>query len=169
MARSRKPLVVVTPKSLLRAKEVISPLADMGPGTMFHRVIGESEAIAPDDKVRRVVLASGKVYFDLAKARAEKGDNGVALVRVEQLYPFPVHSLRDELARFPRLRAVVWAQEEAKNHGAWHLVRDQLEAALPPQASLTYAGRPPAAPSAVCNAQVHAAEQYDAVASALGT
>src|SRR5438552_12749880 len=93
----RKPLVVVTPKSLLRAKEVMSPLADMGPGTTFHRVIGESETIASDDRVRRVVLASGKVYFDLAKARAEIGDDGVALVRLEQLYPFPSKTLADGL------------------------------------------------------------------------
>jgi 2-oxoglutarate dehydrogenase E1 component len=76
----RKPLVVVTPKSLLRAREVVSPLAAMGPGTMFHRVIDEAETVAPDDEVRRVVLCSGKVYFDLVKARAESGDKRVALV-----------------------------------------------------------------------------------------
>ena len=76
----RKPLVVVTPKSLLRAREVASPLEDFGPGTNFHRVIGENEAIRPDDEVRRVVLCSGKIYFDLLKARAEKGDDTVALV-----------------------------------------------------------------------------------------
>jgi 2-oxoglutarate dehydrogenase E1 component len=125
----RKPLVVVTPKSLLRAKEVMSPLADMGPGTTFHRVIGESEAIAPDDKVRRVVLASGKVYFDLAKARAEKGDNGVALVRVEQLYPFPFTSLAKVLQRY-RNAEVVWCQEEPQNMGAWNFVDRRIERVL---------------------------------------
>jgi 2-oxoglutarate dehydrogenase E1 component len=125
----RKPLVVVTPKSLLRAKEVLSPLADMGPGTTFHRVIGESEAIAPDDKVRRVVLASGKVYFDLAKARAEKGDDGVALVRVEQLYPFPFTSLGKVLQRY-RNAEVVWCQEEPQNMGAWNFVDRRIERVL---------------------------------------
>src|SRR3984893_18150816 len=109
--RRRAINVIVTPKQLLRAKEVMSPLADMGPGTTFHRIIGESEAIAPDDKVRRVVLASGKVYFDLAKARVEKGDDGVALVRVEQLYPFPFTSLAKVLQRY-RNAEVVWCQEE---------------------------------------------------------
>jgi 2-oxoglutarate dehydrogenase E1 component len=125
----RKPLVVVTPKSLLRAKEVMSPLADMGPGTTFHRVIGESETIAPDDKVRRVVLASGKVYFDLAKARAEKGDDGVALVRVEQLYPFPFASLTKVLQRY-RNAEVVWCQEEPQNMGAWNFVDRRIERVL---------------------------------------
>ena len=91
----RKPLVVVTPKSLLRAREVASPLADFGPGTTFHRVIGETGTIRPDDQVRRVVLCSGKVYYDLVKARAEKGDDTVALVRLEQLYPFPRRSLAE--------------------------------------------------------------------------
>jgi 2-oxoglutarate dehydrogenase E1 component len=125
----RKPLVVVTPKSLLRAKEVMSPLADMGPGTTFHRIIGESAAIAPDDKVRRVVLASGKVYFDLAKARAEKGDDGVALVRVEQLYPFPFTSLGKVLQRY-RSAEVVWCQEEPQNMGAWNFVDRRIERVL---------------------------------------
>src|SRR2546430_3893116 len=97
--RFRKPLVIVTPKSLLRAKEVMSPLADMGPGTTFHRVIGEAETIAPDDEVRRVVLSSGKVDFDLVKARAGKGDKSVALVRLEQLYPFPFETLADVFRR----------------------------------------------------------------------
>ncbi len=125
----RKPLVVVTPKSLLRAKEVMSPLADMGPGTTFHRVIGESETIMSDDKVRRVVLASGKVYFDLAKTRAEKGDDGVALVRVEQLYPFPFASLAKVLQRY-RNAEVVWCQEEPQNMGAWNFVDRRIERVL---------------------------------------
>src|SRR4051812_33611418 len=96
----RKPLVIFTPKSLLRAKEVMSPLADMGPDTTFHRVIDEAENIVPKDRVRRVVLSSGKVYFDLLKARAEKSDDKVALVRVEQLYPFPFSVLAKVLQRY---------------------------------------------------------------------
>src|SRR5207244_13384800 len=125
----RKPLVIVTPKSVLGAKEVMWPLADMGPGTTFHRVIGETDTILPDDKVRRVVLASGKVYFDLAKARAEIGDDGVALVRVEQLYPFPFTSLAKVLQRY-RNAEVVWCQEEPQNMGAWNFVDRLIETVL---------------------------------------
>ena len=125
----RKPLVIVTPKSLLRAKEVMSPLADMGPGTTFHRVIGESETIMPDKDVRRVVLCSGKVYFDLVKARAEKGDTSVALVRIEQLYPFPFKTLADVLRRYPRAD-IVWCQEEPQNMGAWSFVDRRIERVL---------------------------------------
>jgi 2-oxoglutarate dehydrogenase E1 component len=135
----RKPLVVVTPKSLLRAREVASPLADFGPGTNFHRVIGETEAILPDDKVRRVVLCSGKVYFDLIKARTEKGDHAVALVRVEQLYPFPRRSLADVLRRYPNAE-IVWCQEEPENMGAWGFVDRRIEQVL---AGLDVAARRP--------------------------
>ncbi|MBV9016708.1 MAG: 2-oxoglutarate dehydrogenase E1 component [Alphaproteobacteria bacterium] len=125
----RKPLVIVTPKSLLRAKDVMSRLADMGPGTTFHRVIGETETIAPDSEVRRVVLCSGKVYFDLAKGRAEKGDTTVALVRIEQLYPFPFRTLADLLRRYPRAE-VVWCQEEPQNMGGWGFVDRRIERVL---------------------------------------
>src|SRR5438105_2109930 len=127
--RFRKPLVIVTPKSLLRAKEVMSPLADMGPGASFHRVISETETIAPDDEVRRVVLSSGKVYFDLVKARAEKGDKSVALVRLEQLYPFPSKTLANVLRRYPRAE-IVWCQEEPQNMGAWGFVDRRIERVL---------------------------------------
>jgi 2-oxoglutarate dehydrogenase E1 component len=131
----RKPLVVVTPKSLLRAKEVASPLSAMGPGTSFHRIIDETEAaIAPDDEVRRVVLCSGKVYFDLAKARADKrrdvgGEHRVALVRIEQLYPFPFNSLVKALQRY-RNAEIVWCQEEPENMGAWGFVDRRIERVL---------------------------------------
>src|SRR5256886_4158177 len=124
--RFRKPLVIGTPKSLLRAKEVMSRLADMGPGTTFHRVIGEAETIAPDDEVRRVVLSSGKVYFDLVKARAEKGDKSVALVRLEQLYPFPFETLADMLRRYPRAE-IVWGQGGPPNMGARGFFDRRLE------------------------------------------
>ncbi len=163
----RKPLVVMTPKPWLYGHQPsYSRLDDLAHGE-FHALLVD---LANIDRasVDRVIVTSGKHYYDLLSERSKAGLQNQPILRVERLYPFPVHSLRDELARFPRLRTVVWAQEEAKNHGAWHLVRDQLEAALPPEASLTYAGRSPAAPSAVCNAQVHAAEQYDAVACALG-
>ena len=166
----RKPLVVVTPKSLLRAREVASPLADFGPGTNFHRVIGETEPIAPDDKVRRVVLASGKVYFDLLKARAERGDDTVALVRVEQLYPFPRRSLAEVVRRY-REAEIVWCQEEPENMGAWFFVDRRIEQVL---AGLDIAARRPrfvgraeAASPATGLFKRHAQEQAQLVNAAL--
>ena len=89
----RKPLVVMTPKSMLRAKEYTSRLDEFGPGTSFHRVIAETGTLVADDKVRRVVLCSGKVYFDLLHARRERKIDDVALIRMEQLYPFPFNTL----------------------------------------------------------------------------
>jgi 2-oxoglutarate dehydrogenase E1 component len=125
----RKPLVIFTPKSLLRAKEVMSRLDDMSWGTSFHRVIGETDAIAADDQVRRVVVCAGKVYFDLLKARANSGDDRVALVRLEQLYPFPSSSLARVLQRYRRAE-VVWCQEEPQNMGAWNFVDRRIEQVL---------------------------------------
>jgi 2-oxoglutarate dehydrogenase E1 component len=170
----RKPLIVATPKSLLRAREVASPLAAIGPGSMFHRVIGESEAIAPDEEVRRVVLCSGKVYFDLAKARAEQRDvNGpgrVALVRLEQLYPFPFATLARVLAHY-RNAEIVWCQEEPQNMGAWSFADRRIERVL---AGLDVAatrprfvGRCEAASPATGLFSRHAAEQAQLVAAAL--
>jgi len=113
-------------------------------------------------------VTSGKLYYDLVSGRAEAKLAHVPILRAEQLYPFPTEALAEALARFPRLREVVWAQEEARNHGAWHLLRDELEAALPPGVSLSYTGRPAAAPAAVCDPRRHHAEQRDVVTSALG-
>ncbi len=166
----RKPLVVFTPKSLLRAKEVTSSLDDMGPGSSFHRVIGEVETIAPDDRVRRVVLCSGKVYFDLLKARAASGDNRVAILRIEQLYPFPFNSLAKVLARWPNAE-IVWCQEEPQNMGAWNFVDRRIErvlsgldiAAKRPR----FAGRAEAASPATGLFKRHIEEQAQLVADAL--
>jgi 2-oxoglutarate dehydrogenase E1 component len=166
----RKPLVIFTPKSLLRAKEVMSGLDEMGPGTSFHRIIGESEAIAADDAVRRVVLCTGKVYFDLVKARAEHADNRVALVRVEQLYPFPSNALAKLLQRY-RDAEIVWCQEEPQNMGAWNFVDRRIEqvlggldiAAKRPR----FAGRSEAASPATGLFKRHVEEQAHLVADAL--
>ena len=166
----RKPLVVVTPKSLLRAKEVASPLAAMGPGTTFHRIIGEGAASAADDKVRRVVLCSGKVYFDLARARGESGGDHVALVRVEQLYPFPLATLGKMLQRY-RNAEIVWCQEEPQNMGAWNFVDRRIEqvlagidiAAKRPR----FVGRAEAASPATGLFKRHAQEQAQLVGAAL--
>ena len=166
----RKPLVIFTPKSLLRAREVSSGLDEMAPGTSFHRVIGESETIAADDAVRRVVLSSGKVYFDLAKERAERSEDRVALARIEQLYPFPFSSLARVLQRY-RNAEIVWCQEEPQNMGAWNFVDRRIEEVL---ARLDVAakrprcaGRTEAASPATGLYKRHADEQAHLVGEAL--
>ena len=166
----RKPLVVFTPKSLLRAKEVMSRLDEMGSGTTFHRIIDETAQIAPSEQVCRVVLSSGKVYFDLVKARAEKGDDRVALVRVEQLYPFPFVTLAEVLQRY-RNAELVWCQEEPQNMGAWNFVDRRIEqvlsgldiAAKRPR----FVGRGEAASPATGLFKRHSQEQARLVADAL--
>jgi 2-oxoglutarate dehydrogenase E1 component len=142
----RKPLVIFTPKSGLRRKASFSPLDELVSGG-FRVVIGESDAVAPAT-VDRLVLCSGKVAFDLAETRAEGSIAGVAIARVEQLAPYPFDALAAELARYPKLREVVWAQEEPENQGAWWHMRDRLIAMLGPSQRLIYSGRPlMAAPS----------------------
>jgi 2-oxoglutarate dehydrogenase E1 component len=166
----RKPLVIVTPKSMLRAAEVASRLEEMGPGTTFHRVIDDPTALAAADRIRRVVLCSGKVYFDLVKARAEQGDDTVALVRVEQLYPFPFNTLGKVLQPY-RNAEIVWCQEEPQNMGAWNFVDRRIEQVL---AGLDiaakrprFAGRAEAASPATGLHKRHVAEQAQLVADAL--
>jgi 2-oxoglutarate dehydrogenase E1 component len=125
----RKPLIVMTPKSLLRHKMAVSSLKDFGPGSSFHRVLPEVESLVPGDKVRRVVLCSGKVYYDLLADRQARKINDVALIRMEQLYPFPDEPLADELAKYPNAE-VVWCQEEPENMGAWSFVDRRIEKVL---------------------------------------
>ncbi len=166
----RKPLVVFTPKSLLRAKEVASRLDEMGSGSSFHRIIDETGPIAAEDQIRRVVLCSGKVYFDLLKARAVSGDDRVALVRIEQLYPFPSKSLAAVLVRW-RNAEIVWCQEEPQNMGAWNFVDRRIEqvlsrldvAAKRPR----FAGRAEAASPATGLFKRHVEEQAQLVSDAL--
>jgi 2-oxoglutarate dehydrogenase E1 component len=166
----RKPLVIFTPKSLLRAKEVASRLNEMETGTSFHRVIGETEATVADNDVRRVVLCTGKVYFDLVKARAKNGDDRVAVVRIEQLYPFPFTALAEVVRRY-RNAEIVWCQEEPQNMGAWNFVDRRIEQAL---AGLDvaakrprFAGRAEAASPATGLHKRHVEEQVQLVAEAL--
>ncbi|MBV8507032.1 MAG: 2-oxoglutarate dehydrogenase E1 component [Alphaproteobacteria bacterium] len=166
----RKPLVIFTPKSLLRAKEVMSRLEEMALDSSFHRVVGETEAIATDDQVGRVVLCTGKVYFDLARARASSGDKRVALIRLEQLYPFPFNALSKVLQRY-RNAEIVWCQEEPQNMGAWNFVDRRIEQVL---AGLDvtakrprFAGRAEAASPATGLFKRHVEEQAQLVAEAL--
>src|SRR5205085_2830784 len=119
----RKPLIVATPKSLLRLKEAVSPIDDFTGGS-FEAVLDDTAAEA--ERVRRVVLCSGKVYYDLHKARAERGLRDVAIMRIEQLYPWPEEALRAILERYRRAKEWVWAQEESQNIGAWTFVEPRL-------------------------------------------
>jgi 2-oxoglutarate dehydrogenase E1 component len=142
----RKPLIIFSPKSTLRRKASFSPLGDLASGS-FREVISEADAMDPGT-VNRLVLCSGKVYYDILEARREKGIAGIAIARVEQLYPYPAEAIAAEFVRYPKLREVVWAQEEPENQGAWYFIRDRLTAALSPGQTLLYAGRPNmAAPS----------------------
>ncbi len=130
----RKPLVLMTPKSLLRHKRCVSALAEFGPGSSFHRVLwddaeyrpGSTVKLAADDKIRRVILCSGKVYYDLLEEREKRKIADVYLLRVEQFYPFPAHSLMQELQRFKKAE-IVWCQEEPKNMGAWFFMEPNIE------------------------------------------
>ncbi len=166
----RKPLVLMTPKSLLRHRLCVSPLADMGPGSRFRTVIGETDAIAPAEEVRRVVLCSGKVYYDLLAQRREQGIDNVALVRLEQLYPFPKVSLPKALAPY-RNAEIVWCQEEPENMGAWQFADRRIEKVLVKLDGAAkrprYIGRRAAASPATGLAKIHAVEQAALVTAAL--
>jgi len=165
----RKPLILMTPKSMLRAPEVMSKLADMGPGTSFHRVFADHDPAIDPAKTRRVVLSTGKVHFDLAKYRSENKITDVALIRVEQLYPFPFNTLAKELGPYKNAE-FVWCQEEPENMGAWHFVDRKLERVLNgievKGKRARYVGRPEAAATATGMLRRHNAEQARLVAEA---
>ena len=156
----RKPLILMTPKSLLRHKRAVSNLKDMARGTSFHRVmvdgaeagcdVGGVQLVA-DDKIKRVILCSGKVYFDLVDARAKAGRDDVYLLRLEQFYPWPLKTLTNVLARFANAE-LVWCQEEPKNMGGWSFVDPWLELTLGKMKikakRARYVGRPASASTA---------------------
>jgi 2-oxoglutarate dehydrogenase E1 component len=159
----RKPLILMTPKSLLRHKLAVSALKDFAEGTSFRRVIGETEAL--DAKaVKRVVLCTGKVYYDLFEERQKRGLKDVALVRVEQMYPFPAEELKAECAKYPGA-GIVWCQEEPHNMGAWTFMDRRIEEALGQRP--VYVGRADAAAPATGSLRRHNAEQAKLVDEAL--
>jgi len=168
----RKPLVVFTPKSLLRHKLAVSPLHEMATGSAFQFVIPEIDLIAPAGDVRRVVLCSGKIYYDLLAERRERGINDVALLRLEQLYPFPEKTLSRLLSPY-RNAELVWCQEEPENMGAWNFVDRRIESVLNRLDGIAkrphYAGRAAAASPATGLSRTHVAEQTALVADALGS
>ncbi len=168
----RKPLVIMTPKSLLRAKLAVSPVSEMAGDSRFRTVIGEIDPIAPGAEVKRVVLCSGKVYYDLLAERRDRGLRDVAILRLEQLYPFPEKTLAFTLKPYAKAQAVVWCQEEPENMGAWSFVDRRIERVLSVLKHRAkrpeYAGRAAAASPATGLAKTHAAEQAALVRAALG-
>ncbi|MBP0462751.1 2-oxoglutarate dehydrogenase E1 component [Roseomonas sp. PWR1] len=170
-ANYRKPLILMTPKSLLRHKLAVSSLSDFGPGSAFRYVIPETDAIAPEEKVKRVVLCTGKVYYDLLAERRDRGIDDVAIVRVEQMFPFPRNSLAKALAPY-RNAEVVWCQEEPENMGAWTFMDRRIEGVLKTldiQAKRPdFVGREEAASPATGLAKVHQQQQDALVRAALG-
>jgi 2-oxoglutarate dehydrogenase E1 component len=167
MLRSfRKPLVVMTPKSLLRHEMSVSQLEELTQGS-FSTVIDEAEKLDAK-RVRRLVLCSGKVYFELLKARRAASIDDVALVRIEQLYPFPSDDYAAIVRRYPAASEVVWCQEEPQNQGAWYQIRHRLERPLHGAGrELVYAGRAPAAAPATGIGKIHDSEQQALVYAAL--
>ena len=164
----RKPLIVMSPKSLLRHKDACSSLDELANGE-FKRVIGEVDDLDPK-KVKRVILCSGKVYYDLVNARREKGIKDIAIVRLEQLYPFPKESLEAELAKYPKATEVVWAQEEPRNQGAWYWIasRHHLDTQLGSKQKLLLVSRPASSSPAVGYLAKHNEQQKALIESALG-
>jgi 2-oxoglutarate dehydrogenase E1 component len=154
----RKPLIIFTPKSLLRNKDATSPLADFTKGD-FRTVLGEQKADLVAEKVKRVIVCSGKVYYDLVKKRDEKKANDVAIVRVEQLYPFPHRAFGNELKKYPNATDIVWCQDEPQNQGAWFFVQHYIHENMLEGQKLGYAGRPASASPAVGYAHLHQDQQ----------
>jgi 2-oxoglutarate dehydrogenase E1 component len=160
----RKPLVVMTPKSLLRHKDAASPIKDFSEGS-FQTVIGEVEKVEPA-KVRRVLVCSGKVYYDLAAARRERQVLDVAILRLEQLYPFPHQRFEEAIGRYREAKEIVWCQEEPGNQGAWHRVQHYLLRHLRPDQVLSYALRPSSSSPAVGYAALHVEQQKALIGAA---
>jgi len=144
----RKPLIIFTPKSLLRNKDAASPLSDLSKGA-FQTLIGEVDESIDAAKVKRVLLCSGKVYYDLVNTRKDRGANDVAIARIEQLYPFPHKALAAELKKYPAATEVVWVQDEPQNQGPWFYVQHHLYENMSAGQKLGYAGRPASASPAV--------------------
>ena len=154
----RKPLVILTPKSLLRNKDAGSPLSELAKGS-FQTVIGEVDATIDAKKVKRVLACSGRVYYDLVNARKERGQHDVAIIRLEQLYPFPHKALTAELKKFPNVTELVWTQDEPQNQGAWFQIQHNILENMADGQKLAYAGRPASASPAVGYYDKHYAQQ----------
>jgi 2-oxoglutarate dehydrogenase E1 component len=157
LRKYRKPLIVMSPKSLLRHKEAVSSLEDLAKGG-FQNVIGETDGLVAAD-VRRVLACSGKVYYELLAHRREQNIDDIAIIRLEQQYPFPHADFEAEVAKYPNAKEVVWVQEEPQNQGAWYRLRAYFRSDIPKQMVLAYAGRAISASTAVGYSSKHNQEQ----------
>ena len=171
----RKPLIVMSPKSLLRHKLAVSPLEDLANGK-FETVLAEMDSL-DNNQVTRLVLCGGKVYYDLLEKRREDNLQNVAIVRIEQLYPLPERRILEEIAKYPNLSEIVWAQEEPRNQGAWYYLAPHLFRLIAPPKPATRptrahllepVARPPSAAPAAGSMKMHAAQQQKVVNDALG-
>ena len=162
----RKPLVVMSPKSLLRNKQATSTLDELSQGG-FRPVLGDADAV-DRKKIRRLIMCSGKVYYELLERRRAEQLDDVAIIRIEQLYPFPWRLLRKELAPYTKVREYVWCQEEPKNQGAWYSMRHRLQEVIGEDKRLDYTGREAMSSPAVGYTELHVAQQIKLVTDALG-
>ena len=163
----RKPLIIMTPKSLLRAKDASSPMSEFTRGE-FRTVIGENSTELTPEKVKRVIVCSGKVYYDLVRKREERKAVDVAILRVEQLYPFPHRAFAAELKKYPNATDIVWCQDEPQNQGAWFFVQHYVHENMSEGQRLGYAGRAASASPAVGYAHLHQEQQKALLDQAFG-
>ena len=175
----RKPLIIMTPKSLLRNKRCVSNIEDFTKKNSFHRVLPDHASLKgsklielrKDKKIKKVIMCSGKIYFDLLEAREKIKNDGVYLIRIEQLYPFPVKTLALELKRFVKNAKFFWCQEEPKNMGAWNSARNYIEWTLnhidAENTEVQYIGRKPAASPATGYIKRHIDQQKQIVEKVL--
>ncbi len=161
----RKPLVILTPKSLLRNKEAVSALGELSTGNFLNII---SDTTANPEKVRRMIACSGKVYYDLLNRRRENTAEDVAIIRIEQLYPFPLEEFGAELALYPQLKDIVWCQDEPKNQGYWRFLQHYIMKAMMPGQQFGYAGRLASASTACGYAAIHAIQQKALLDQAFG-
>ena len=176
----RKPLIVMTPKSLLRHKQCTSSLDDFIKNTSFHRVLKDRAytkkfgliKLKEDKKIEKVIICSGKIYFDLVEAREKTKNDKIVFIRLEQIYPFPVKTLGQELRRYARNAEIYWCQEEPKNMGAWNTVRNYIDRTIeivaPKKKNVRYIGRRPSASTATGNLNKHLAQQKEILEKVVG-
>ena len=168
LATKKKPLIAFTPKSLLRHRSAVNSLEDLSEGE-FLTVIPECDSSIEDKKVKRVIMCSGKVFYDLLDRRAKEDHAEAAIIRIEQLYPFPKEKLEAEFARYPNAKEFIWCQEEPINQGAWYMSQHHIRTVLGERAYLTYAGRPASAAPAVGSHVLHVKQLQDLLNVAFGT
>ena len=165
MRSCRKPLITMTPKSLLRHKLAVSTLEDLTEGR-FQPILPEIDELDPS-QISRVIMCSGKVYYDLLEHRRSAEKNNVVIIRIEELYPFPAERLNEVLGQYENASELIWCQEEPKNQGAWDYFEPRFAAKLNHHCQVQYVGREPSAAPAVGSAIVHAKQQKALISEAL--